>query len=617
MFRDSIAQASFTDFPYSYGNALTAAAHDGTTKIVKLLLEKGADVNAEAGWPLQAAAAEGHVEIVTELLGRGVNVNTLTTNPNFEYGTALQAACEYTQVEVVELLLKHKADPNLGAGESGYPLIAATQGGDKKITEMLVHAEAAVNVYGGSSHSTPLINAVMWLPVESVEMLLEKGADITLTDQDGDSALTTAAFRGEAECIELLLKKGADIMHVNNNGFNALQIALQEENEDCLVMLVDAVSRILTSVKTAVDAGNEAVARVLRSAGVKKPANRTMTIDTNHDDTDADDNDENDTDNDDTAELDKTAVSEESASPRTPPMPSIDHVPATTSDTEASWRSRLSLNPVRSSQDIDNRSTPSLVAQPQPSNPEATYSTEYTPQPSKWHSDISSAAPQQSHSQQWQTQDVPRYDTIPVPPVQPAIRRKPTPSTSSPSSRPSSVGQGQPASTPPPLPSRNYQHESPQHLGQSTPETQSQSRYHNTVSDPDARNDSYQAYDYNVPPAPRYQHQVANGQSQSYGAPSSSQSYQPYNTSSNGPGYAAYQYDNRSTSYGRQSQPGPQPHYQQPQANAYDGSDYDTTSWQRPPPRPDLEQRSSSSSMTGMKDVFGRAKQYGVNRWMS
>jgi ankyrin repeat protein len=54
-----------------YGNALQAASSGGHEAIVKLLLEKGADVNAQGGDygnALQAASSEGHEAIVKLLL---------------------------------------------------------------------------------------------------------------------------------------------------------------------------------------------------------------------------------------------------------------------------------------------------------------------------------------------------------------------------------------------------------------------------------------------------------------------------------------------------------------------------------------------------------------------
>ncbi|KAF8239490.1 hypothetical protein L208DRAFT_1237287, partial [Tricholoma matsutake] len=60
-------------------------------EIVKLLIEKGANVNAQGGFfgnALQAAAYNGNQEIVKLLIEEGANVNA----QGGEYGNALQAA---------------------------------------------------------------------------------------------------------------------------------------------------------------------------------------------------------------------------------------------------------------------------------------------------------------------------------------------------------------------------------------------------------------------------------------------------------------------------------------------------------------------------------------------
>ncbi|KAL7910598.1 ankyrin repeat-containing domain protein [Trichoderma velutinum] len=270
-----------------YGTALTAAAFDGIMEMVQLLLDAGADINDANGWALQTAAAEGHYEIVQELINRGAEVNACTQNANFAAGTALQGACESSKSDIVSLLLEKGANPNLGLGTDSPPILAACQRGEAHILEMLVNAKADVDVFGGYDSSTPLINAAAYLPKESLQVLLNAGANINLPDNDGDTALIVAAARGDVEAVTFLLDNGADIMHSSKRDMNALQTAFaatqQSEDEDqdgfvgssneqwqCLEVLVNRVTVLLDALKKAADSGNVALESVIRSANVSK-----------------------------------------------------------------------------------------------------------------------------------------------------------------------------------------------------------------------------------------------------------------------------------------------------------------------------------------------------------
>lgn len=242
----AILSGSYPLTSYRYGNALTAAAYDGTLDMVKMLLDAGADIASSEGWALQTAAGEGHEDVVKELLSRGVDVNANTGDERFPQGTALQAACEAGKLDIVKLLLDSNADPNLGSGDFTCPIIAAARKGENDILELLVAHKAKVDVFGGPDNSTPLINAAMFLPKESLKLLLDAGADINLADHDGDTALIMTALRGDEESVEFLLQNGADAMAISTTrGINALQAAFQGENRRCLELVIDHVSGLL------------------------------------------------------------------------------------------------------------------------------------------------------------------------------------------------------------------------------------------------------------------------------------------------------------------------------------------------------------------------------------
>ncbi|KAK3323976.1 hypothetical protein B0T19DRAFT_427410 [Cercophora scortea] len=247
-----------------FGDALTAAAndraiHDGTTKIVDLLLAHNAAVDSPSGWALQIAAAKGHKDLVTKFLDKGADVNRQIKNqPNqFPQITALQAACEGGYGEIVQLLLERGADPNLGGGDYRFPILAATDLGEASIVTMLLEKGADVNITGGNWDESPLVNAANFLPVTSIRELIMKGADVNYADSDGDTALITAARRGDADVVMELLQHGADVMHVTKHGINAMQSAFINSEMDCVRILMDRMSILMAGIKSAVDAGSD------------------------------------------------------------------------------------------------------------------------------------------------------------------------------------------------------------------------------------------------------------------------------------------------------------------------------------------------------------------------
>ena len=90
----------------------------GLNVTARMLLEKGADVNAQGGRygnALQAASSEGHKEVVQMLLEKGADVNAR----GGYYGNALQAASSEGHIEVAQMLVENGAETGQGMRRSG------------------------------------------------------------------------------------------------------------------------------------------------------------------------------------------------------------------------------------------------------------------------------------------------------------------------------------------------------------------------------------------------------------------------------------------------------------------------------------------------------------------
>jgi ankyrin repeat protein len=97
-----------------FGNALTAASFGGHTAVAELLINAGADVDNICqywGSPLYSASRRGHEAIVKLLIDAGADVNAPT--PDCDHGNALQAAIGEENEAAAKLLLEEGADCGL------------------------------------------------------------------------------------------------------------------------------------------------------------------------------------------------------------------------------------------------------------------------------------------------------------------------------------------------------------------------------------------------------------------------------------------------------------------------------------------------------------------------
>ncbi|KAJ6524900.1 ankyrin repeat-containing domain protein [Mycena vulgaris] len=101
-----------------FGTVLHAACREDDLERVTMLLDHGANVNIQHedqlyGTPLQTASYWGHAGVVRLLIEKGADVN----DKGGKYGTALHTASHTGRAEIVKLLLENGADVN-SLGES-------------------------------------------------------------------------------------------------------------------------------------------------------------------------------------------------------------------------------------------------------------------------------------------------------------------------------------------------------------------------------------------------------------------------------------------------------------------------------------------------------------------
>ncbi|KAJ7609341.1 ankyrin repeat-containing domain protein [Mycena polygramma] len=196
-----------------YGTALCAASEGGHIKVAKLLIEHGANVNAEGGQALTVASKSGNAEVTKLLIDHGACANG---------GQALRAALNSRNAEIVKLLIAS------GVADSSSALWDVSKNGNAEAVKLLIEAGTDINANGGQA----LWAASKCGSAEVVKLLLERGADV---DANGGGALWVASEQGHEEVAKLLIESDADI---NANRWQALCAAASDSEDAEVVKLL-------------------------------------------------------------------------------------------------------------------------------------------------------------------------------------------------------------------------------------------------------------------------------------------------------------------------------------------------------------------------------------------
>ena len=105
------------------------------------------------------------------------------------------------------------------------------------LTKLLLSKGANVNnTFGGD----PLLYvATLNRSERYVQLLLDEGADVNLTSENGQTPLFAAIRRNEERIVKLLLEKGADVNLTSHNRPTPLYVAVRRRQERIVELLLD------------------------------------------------------------------------------------------------------------------------------------------------------------------------------------------------------------------------------------------------------------------------------------------------------------------------------------------------------------------------------------------
>lgn len=249
------------------GTPLQLALQKGHKEIAKELLEAGADPNFKTtgDWgiynppALHQALLVNDAEMVKLLLAKGADVNAVTNND-----TPLTIAAKHGNMEMMRMLLEQNADVNLPRGSDGCcPLAVACDIGSLEMTRLLLEHGADPNIQANYGQTALSIAAVSQPQI--VRLLLDHGADTDILTSREFTALDIAASQGSPETLSMLLEAETNPEKFQAKADQALLHALawqkNEHNQDNIELLLGAGATLDAKLKAVRDAFSNAVTK--------------------------------------------------------------------------------------------------------------------------------------------------------------------------------------------------------------------------------------------------------------------------------------------------------------------------------------------------------------------
>ena len=269
---------------------LIVAVRNGNLDCVKVLLKYGADIeergdfmhNFKCCTPLFIAATCGNVEILRFLVENGANVNATD-----DFGlTPLMAAVANQLLDAVTFLIDQGADVNLldssGSTALHYASEVSFDPSSCLIVKQLINRGANINAVTNDDKLTPLMLACKNKNVSVVNCLLQNGANVVLTSDNGWTALhfVVDGFNDSSEILRSLLNNGADVNARSVDNETPLMVASQSSDVETVTLLIEQGAYVdlqdekyNTALHNAVSSNTEEIVGTLLNAGASNFCN--------------------------------------------------------------------------------------------------------------------------------------------------------------------------------------------------------------------------------------------------------------------------------------------------------------------------------------------------------
>ena len=233
--------------------ALHNSCRYGHIDMVRLLIKHKANVNTRTDsgdTPLTLAARNKHENVLHALLN---DSQCLVDAKGRDGYTALQYSCRYGHVDIVKILLKHKANVNARTDSGDTPLILAViHKHDNVINALLSDSQCLVDAKGQDGY-TALHYSCRYGHVDRVRTLVNHKANVNAKTDSGDTPLTLASRNKFDNVVHALLSDSQCLVDdKSQDGYTALHYSCRDGRVDRVRTLVKHKANINAIEQTVV-----------------------------------------------------------------------------------------------------------------------------------------------------------------------------------------------------------------------------------------------------------------------------------------------------------------------------------------------------------------------------
>ncbi|XP_041355510.1 uncharacterized protein LOC121373125 [Gigantopelta aegis] len=248
-------------------SCLHLACKSGNLKTVKILLDKGMDINQPGQFrrtPIMYACRHGHLDIVNHMRLKEADLKVVDDRGEDIFHLSVLSG----NVDLIKKMLprdatiesvcdsKHRSPFEKASAKGHYDmlkyfidnkkelvpvplcLMSACYNGHMTLIKMLIDMVDDINVKGEKGR-TALICACLGGQTETAELLISKQADVHLVDDYDINCWQYACETGRVDLVKLLLKQRFTVNTPCQNGMTSLMCACKRNHKDLFEFLIE------------------------------------------------------------------------------------------------------------------------------------------------------------------------------------------------------------------------------------------------------------------------------------------------------------------------------------------------------------------------------------------